>query len=120
MKVFIFLFLFNLIYNIQSISDSNAYTIERKLDKIFKENEELKKNYDELKNNYDELNNKFQKLQKIIDSRIPVYRLFSESARDHFYCTSKSERQAALTINKYRNENIEFYAFPSSTFQDNK
>ena len=55
MAIFIFLFLFNLIYNIPSISDSNAYTVERKLDKIFKENEELKKNNDELRNEINDL-----------------------------------------------------------------
>ena len=55
MAIFIFLFLFNLMYNIPSISDSNAYTVERKLDKIFKENEELKKNNDELRNEINDL-----------------------------------------------------------------
>ena len=120
MKIFFYLFLFNLVYNMPSISDSNAYTIERKLDKIFKENEELKKNYDELKNNYDELNNKFQKLQKIIESRIPIYRLYSKNNGDHFYCSTESELKRAQIISGYKYEGVEFYAFPISTFQDNK
>jgi len=55
MKIVIYLFLFNLIYNIPTISDSNAYTLERKLDKILKENEELKKHYDELKKEINDL-----------------------------------------------------------------
>ena len=103
MKI-VFIFLLFLIYNSQTISDSNNYSIEKKLEKIIAENEELKKNNDEL-------NQKVENLQTFIKSRKPIYRFFNDVTRDHFYSLEAEKNIVINTKPNYKYEGIAFFAF---------
>ena len=124
-----------LIYQISANTlseDRRLSLLEDKLQNLIKENIELNKKYLSIeKSNYElnekylsieksnyELNKKVEKLEKIINSRTPIYRLYNPHG-DHFYCSTHEEMIRAQAISGFRYERVEFYAFPENTFKNN-
>ena len=93
MKI-VFIFLLFLIYNSQTISDSNNYSIGKKLEKIIAENEELKKNYEKLKNNQWEIYNlkkNYEELKKDYEELKNNYKTIEELKKNNDELNQKVE-----------------------------
>ena len=99
----------NLINKYISIEKSN-YELKIKLENLIKENSELNNKYISAEKSNYELNKRIEKLENIINSRIPIYRLCN--GREHFYCSSNDEKIRAQYEYGYKYERVEFYAFP--------
>ncbi len=49
-----------------------------------------------------------------MSKRVPLYRHYSPSQGDHFYCKSKEESDNAVSVYGYTFEGIECYVFPDA------
>ena len=90
------------------VDSGRLSALEHKFEQMSKENKGLKDKIIALERDNFELNKKVEKLEKIINSRVPIYR--SYNGKDHFYCYEDEFKNAQKC--GYQYERIQFYAFP--------
>lgn len=92
------------------VDSGRLSALEHKFEQMSKENNELKDKIIALEKDNYELNKKVEDWEKIINSRVPIYR--SCNGIDHFYCY-EDEFKSAQANYGYQYEGIQFYAFTS-------
>jgi len=91
--------------------DDKVKALENRNDTLENQLENIKKENSDLRTKIESFEKSVGNLQNLMNSKVPVYRLYDPIAKDHFYSINQSESQNAQN-GGCRFEGVAFYALP--------